>query len=194
MTGLISLHTRLFDALESHLAPVLIPTLARLIFAGTLLVYYWNSGMTKLGDGIAGIFNPGFGAYGQILPRMFEAAGYDLSQLGLFPRLIVLAGTWAEFILPFLLLIGLLTRLSALGMIGFVVVQSWVDIFGHGLAAADIGAWFDRNPSSLILDQRAFWVFLLTVIVLRGAGPVSVDALLRRRYSSASLTLASQPK
>jgi putative oxidoreductase len=50
---------------------------------------------------------------------------------------------------------------------------------GHGLGAADIGTWFDRNPAALIVDQRAFWLFLLLVLVLRGAGPLSLDRLLR---------------
>lgn len=180
MNALISLHNRGFDWLEARIAPALLPTLARLVFAGTLLVYYWKSGLTKLGDGITGLFNPGFGAYGQILPRVFEASGYDLSQIGFLPRMVVLAGTWAEFILPALLLIGLASRLAALGMIGFVAAQSWVDINGHNLAAADIGTWFDGNPASLIVDQRAFWVFVLLVIILKGAGPISVDAMLSR--------------
>ena len=60
-------------------------------------------------------------------------------------------------------------------MIGFVLVQSLTDIFGHGAAA---GAWFDRASDAVILDQRAFWVFLLAVLVLKGAGPLSADRLL----------------
>ncbi|RMA41128.1 DoxX family protein [Rhodophyticola porphyridii] len=179
MTALIQLHHRIFGALEA-LAPALIPTLARLIFAGTLLIYYWNSGQTKLGEGILGFYNVDFGAYTQITPRLFEAAGYDPGQLGIMAHAMVVAGTIAEFVLPFLILIGFLTRLAALGMIGFVVAQSWVDIYGHGIGAEDIGRWFDGAPGSLILDQRAFWVFLLLVLVFRGAGPLSVDALLGR--------------
>lgn len=194
MQAIVSLHNRIFGALETHVAPFLIPTLARFLFAAILLFYYWNSGLTKLGDGVFGFLSPGFGAYGQIIPRVFEASGYDLSQIGLFPRLIVLFGTWAEFIFPLLILIGLFTRLSALAMVGFVAVQSYVDIVGHNLAAEDIGAWFDRIPDAIILDQRAFWIFLLTIIVLKGAGPISVDALLGRRQSNASLDAAPQPR
>jgi hypothetical protein len=37
-------------------------------------------------------------------------------------------------------------------------------------------------------------VFLLSILVLRGAGPVSVDALLGRRYKSAAFTSAPQPR
>ncbi len=43
-----------------------------------------------------------------------EAVGYDVSQLGIFHWLVVTAGTLAEFILPLLIVIGLLTRLAAL--------------------------------------------------------------------------------
>ena len=41
-----------------------------------------------------------------------------------------------------------------------------------------LGAWFDRIPDSLILDQRLFWVTLLILLVIRGAGPLSLDRLL----------------
>ena len=156
----------------------LIPTLARLVFAGVLLVYYLNSGMTKLGDGLFGFLSPSTGAYAQIFPRVFEAVGYDTSALGWGHWLVVVAGTVAEFVLPVLIVLGLLTRLAALGMIGFVVMQSLTDIYGHGQADA-LGSWFDRFSDGSILDQRAFWVFLLVVLILKGAGPLSLDRLLR---------------
>ena len=91
---------------------------------------------------------------------------------------IVLLGTWAEFILPALIVIGLFTRIAALGMIGFVTVQSLTDIHGHHADATTIGAWFDRASDSLIMDQRAFWMLLLITLVLRGAGPLSIDRLI----------------
>ncbi|GAB5446274.1 DoxX family protein [Gymnodinialimonas sp.] len=181
MTALLTLHNRVFQGLETHVAPVLIPTLARFLFAAILFFYFWNSAVTKVGDGFLGLFQPGFGAYGQILPRVFEASGYDLSQIGFLPRALVLVATWGEFILPVLIVIGLATRIAAIGMIIFVAAQSWVDIFGHGLRTEDIGAWFDGIPSAIIMDQRGFWVFMLLVLVFRGAGPLSLDALLGRR-------------
>jgi putative oxidoreductase len=189
MRPLIALHDRIFASLESA-APWAIPTLARIVFAGTLLVYYWNSGLTKWGSGP---FSPDLGAYIQILPRQFEAVGFDPSALGPLATPIVILGTWAEFILPVLIVAGLFTRLAALGMIGFVAVQTWVDLVGHGVAGETLGAWFDNSPSGDIADQRAFWVFLLVVLVLRGAGPFSLDAVLSR-YRSADLTPASQPR
>jgi putative oxidoreductase len=154
----------------------LLPTLARLVFAGVLFGYFWSSALTKLD----GPFTPALGAYAQIFPKAFEAVGYDASQLGLWHRLVVLMGTWAEFALPVLIVLGLLTRLAALGMIGFVLVQSLTDLWGHGAAA---GAWFDRASDAVILDQRAFWLLLLAALVLKGAGPLSADRLLRGRLS-----------
>lgn len=178
--SLTSAHDTVFRGLEGLTLPVM-TTLARFIFAATLLLYYWNSGVTKLGDGVFGFINPSAGAYIQIFPKVVEAAGYDVSQLSPGHTLVVLAGTWAEFLLPLLIVIGLFTRLAALGMIGFVTVQSLTDLYGHGgIDDPDtVGAWFDRVPDSVILDQRAFWVFLLLYLVLRGAGPLSIDRLLR---------------
>ncbi|MCF6443874.1 DoxX family protein [Nereida sp. MMG025] len=187
MTRLITLHHAIFDRLTAA-GDWITPTLARLVFVATLLQYFWASGLTKLGDGITGLFVPADGAYFQIFPKAIEAVGYDPSQLGTFHWAVALAGTWAEFILPFLILIGLFTRLAALGMIGFIAVQTWVDIFGHGLGAADIGVWFDNIPGSLIVDQRAFWLFVLIVLVVRGGGPLSADRLLRKSTSPAHLS------
>ena len=181
---LTSLHDAVFGLAERATVP-LMTTLARFIFAAVLLVYYWNSGLTKLGDGFLGFLFPSDGAYIQVLPRTVEAAGYDFSQLGALHWAIVAAGTWAEFLLPLLIALGLFTRLAALGMIGFVALQSWVDLFGHGgLANGALGGWFDRMPDGLILDQRAFWVFVLLYLVLRGGGPLSVDRLLRSGSSA----------
>lgn len=176
MTALISAYTAIATRLER--ADWLLPTLARLVFAGVLMFYFLNSGMTKLGDGIAGIWTPSVGAYAQIFPKAIEAAGYDTDALSMFHKLVVLGGTWAEFILPVLILIGLLTRLAALGMIGFVVVQSLTDIYGHGATDA-LGAWFDRFADAAILDQRAMWILLFLILVFKGAGPLSVDRALK---------------
>jgi putative oxidoreductase len=154
----------------------LLPTLARLVFAAVLFSYFWTSAGTKLD----GLFTPALGAYAQIFPKQFEAVGYDVAQMGLWHRLVVLAGAWAEYALPILIVLGLATRLAALGMIGFVIVQSLTDIWGHGAAA---GAWFDAASDALILDQRALWVLLLAILVLKGAGPLSADRLLRPALS-----------
>jgi len=171
------------DALVRPIARAtwLVPSTARFLFAEIFLSYFWTSGLTKLGDGIWGIFQPSTGAYAQIFPRAMEAVGYDTSQLSLYHSAVVLLGTWAEFVLPALIVIGLFTRLAALGMIGFVTLQTLTDLYGHRVIdePKTVGAWFDKVPDSLILDQRALWLFVLLTIVCMGAGPLSLDRLIR---------------
>ena len=183
MDRLVHLHNAIFDAINRSLDG-LVPLLARFVFAATLLGYFWASAMTKLGDGFMGIFTPSTGAYAQIFPKQMEAVVYDVSQLGVFHWLVVVAGTWAEFILPLLIVVGLFTRLAAVGMIGFVVVQSLTDLYGHGGIehAETLGAWFDRIPDSVILDQRAFWMLILVTLVIKGAGAISLDRMLSRQF------------
>lgn len=178
---ILRLHDRLALGLTDLSGPVL-TTLARVLFGAVLAGYFWVSGLTKLGDGVMGLFSPSLGAYAQIFPRAMEAVSYDASRLGGWEYLVVMSGTYAEFLLPALILVGLATRLAAAGMIGFILVQSLTDIVGHGADAGTIGAWFDRLPDGVILDQRAMWVFALLVLVMKGAGPVSLDAVLRRRF------------
>ncbi|SEQ61041.1 DoxX family protein [Thalassovita taeanensis] len=184
MTRLITSYDAVTDRLGR--SDWLLSSLARFAFAAVLLGYFWSSASTKLGDGLLGLFRPSVGAYGQIFPRAFEAASYDTDQLSLFHWAVALAGTWAEFLLPALIVLGLLTRLAALGMIGFVTVQSLTDLFGHGGIAhvQTLGRWFDRVPDGLILDQRALWMILLIILVLKGAGPLSLDRLLRNVLSA----------
>ena len=76
-------------------------------------------------------------------------------------------------------------------MIGFVLVQTWVDVLGHGVA---LGLPFDRHADGLV-DTRLLWLLPLVLMVLKGAGPLSVDAWLSRRQGiSAAFTPASQPR
>ncbi|EAQ10590.1 putative oxidoreductase [Maritimibacter alkaliphilus HTCC2654] len=162
--------------LDAATGPV-IGTLARLTFAATLAGYYWASALTKIDGGSISI-----NGYAQIFPRAMEAVNYDASQLSAFHTLVVAAGTAAEFVLPALLIVGLLTRLAALGMIGFVAVQTLTDLFGHGALSQPetLGALFDRVPDSLILDQRLLWITLFATLIFIGPGPLSLDRLLSR--------------
>ena len=157
---------RHINAITEHTARLdaLLPLLARFTFGAVLALYFWASALTKLGDGFFGFLFP--------------------SALGLWHWAVVTAGTWAEFILPLTILIGLFTRLSAPGMIGFIVVQSLTDLYGHGLAgdAKFIGGWFDRIPDAMLMDQRLLWVFPLLVLFIKGAGALSVDRALMVKH------------
>ncbi len=183
ITRLFSLHDAIFAWVETKFSGVVLPTLARFTFAATLLIYFWNSAATKIGDGFFGFLSLSNGAYFQIFPKAIEAAGYDTSALTPIHTLIALAGTWGEFILPALVVFGLFTRIASIGMIGFIAIQSLTDLYGHGGIEHEgtLGAWFDRLSDSLILDQRLFWVTILVVLIVKGAGPLSIDRIIGRR-------------
>ena len=185
MHAVVSLHNALFHRVE-RFGDWLLPLSARLLFAAVLLVYFWKSALTKFGDGFFGFLFPSDGAYIQIFPKYIESVGYDFDQLGLFHWAFAFAGMWAELLLPLLIVIGLFTRLAALGMIGFIAVQSFTDVYiaGH----SHWGHWFDNiaeyDPAIKgigLADIRIFWVFVLAILVAKGAGALSADALLRRR-------------
>lgn len=165
---MISKYTDLVDRLEN--ADWLLPTLARVVFILVFLVYFVNSAMLKI-DG--SIFSPSSGAFGQIFPKAAEAVLWDVSQMNIFQRLVIFAGTLAEFVLPALIALGLFTRLAALGMIGFTLVQTLVDVTGHGVG---LGQWLNNAPE--LIDTRTLWVFLFAVLLIKGAGPFSVDGVL----------------
>lgn len=156
------------------LAPAMLPLVARIVFAGVFLVYFWSSAMTKIGPGLFGILHPTDGAYVQIFPRAAEAAGYDFSKFGLWQWAVTVAGMWAEFLLPLLVVAGLLTRLASFGMIGFILVQSATDVLGQGVP---LGRWFDTDPGELA-DARALWIVLLLVPAFLGSGVLSLDRVL----------------
>ena len=108
-----------------------------------------------------------------------ELINYNPDQLNTWHHILVLFGTWAEFVLPALIFLGLATRVAALGMIGFITIHSLTDLYGHGRITqpATLGAWFDKLPDGLILDQRAFWICTLLVLVLKGGGILSLHRI-----------------
>ncbi|WP_406736805.1 DoxX family protein [Thioclava sp. GXIMD4215] len=146
----------------------------RVVFAAVLAGYFWSSALTKF-DGLG----VSAGAFVQIFPRQMEAVGYDSAALPFYALPVVLAGSVAELVLPALLVAGLATRLSALAMIGFILVMTLTDIFGHGVTADTLGTWFDRFSDG-VLDQRALWVGLLAGLVLSGGGYLSLDRWISR--------------
>ncbi len=158
-----------------------LPLGARFVFLAVFFFYYLNSFFTKVGEGFAGFFQIQDGAYYQIVPAAMEAAEYDVANVSLLADLMVFFGTYMESILPIFVVVGLLTRLSALGMIGFIAVQTFVDIQFHGADEKTIGALFDRFPDSLISDQRILWVFVMCVLVIKGGGYLSLDRLFAKK-------------
>ena len=176
MKPVISLYL-LIDKTLSRVLPPILPLLARGIFAATLLIFFLNSAWTKLGSNP---FSPSIGAYAQILPQKAAMLNYNPASFSWLDWLIVMAGTYGEIILPLLIVMGLMTRLAAIAMVGFVFVMTYVDITGHQVMS---GMIFDRHINGII-DQRLFWICLLIVVAALGAGRFSLDYLLCRKSAS----------
>lgn len=79
------------------------------------------------------------------------------------PTIAAYIATALEVALPVLLLLGLLTRLSALGLLAMTLI---IQIFVYP------DAWWTAH---------AYWAALLIVIIARGPGAISLDHLLFRR-------------
>lgn len=178
--GVLLFFNRLYESVFFNLQATLdgwfTGLFARFVFAAVLFQYYFNSAFTKVGEGFAGFFSVADSAYFQIIPPIVEQFDYDPSQVPLVPwKIIVFLGTYSEFILPVLIVIGLFTRVAALGMIGFVLVQSYVDIAFHGVDEQTIGVIFDRIQDSAISDQRLLWMLIFIPLLVRGPGYISID-------------------
>lgn len=140
----------------------LIALLARFSIAAV----FWKSGQTKVEglkiDIVDGTFNPGW-------PRLSDSA------IDLFrdeykvpfvpPEFAAPLAATAEHVLPLLLLIGLATRLSALGLL---VMTAVIQIFVYP------GAY----------PTHGVWAAVLLYLVARGPGALSMDHWIDRRYRS----------
>ncbi|MFZ1814056.1 MAG: DoxX family protein [Rhizobiaceae bacterium] len=184
ITALKGLHDSFFSAIEKLAGTWFLSLFARFGFLAVLYFYFLNSWKTKTGDGPLGWLLVSDNAYYQIVPWAVDAAGGEIAEIGLLPSLVVHLGALAELLLPLMIVAGLFTRIAAIGMIIFVIVQSFVDIRFHGVDAATAGAWFDRFSDALIWDQRLLWVLALTVLAVKGAGAFSLDHLLSRWWKS----------
>jgi len=86
------------------------------------------------------------------------------------PTLAAIAGTFGELFFPILLMLGLFTRVGALGLFAvnaLAVISYWHVLGGEGFEAA--------------LAQHILWGYMLAVIVACGGGALSMDGSLARR-------------
>jgi len=119
------LHGGFFGFFQRNLQEWLPGFLARLVFAGVLFMYFFNSAKTKVGEGLEGLFTLQDGAFAQILPTLMEKHSYDVSAIPFIPyHLIVYAGTYAEFILPVLIvpILPLTMQMLRLSVPGLMVL------------------------------------------------------------------------
>ena len=120
--------------------------LTRLAIAGV----FWRAGRTKVVDG-------SWLTIDETQYYLFEEFGLPIS-----PAIMVPITTYAEFLLPILVAIGLLTRLSALALLAMTVVIQ-LFIFPD--------AWWPTH---------SLWAAMALVLVSRGGGRISLDTILVR--------------
>ena len=148
-----------FEALCGRIPYSAIALLARFSIAAV----FWTSAQTKVQGLVINLVD------GQVQlgwPRLSESAvalfrdEYKLPLLP--PELAAVLAASAEHGLALLLLLGLATRLSALGLLGMTLV---IQLLVYPGAYATHGTW----------------AALLLMLVARGPGVLSLDQLLRRR-------------
>lgn len=142
-----------YDRLVRRIPILLSDSLLLLIARLGIASVFFLSGRTK----VEGILTITDGAY-----ELFRSE-YGLPFLS--PETAAIIATWSEHLFPLLLVLGLLTRFSALGLLGMtLVIQTFV--------------YPDAWPTHLT------WVAILLPLIARGAGSWSLDALIRTKRLS----------
>jgi putative oxidoreductase len=86
------------------------------------------------------------------------------------PYLAAVVGAFGELFFPLLLILGLFTRLGALGLFAvnaMAVISYWHVLGGEGFEAA--------------LGQHVLWGYMIAVLALCSGGSISLDNLLERQ-------------
>jgi len=129
---------------------------------------FWKSGQTKIEgfalDIVEGVFLPGWPTLSATAVDLFREE-YRLPWMS--PESAAIAAAWGEHLLPAMLLLGLGTRLAALGLL---VMTAVIQVFVYPDAYATHG----------------IWAALLAWLVLRGPGTISLDRGLDRWLTRSS--------
>jgi putative oxidoreductase len=91
------------------------------------------------------------------------------------PYLAAVAGAAGELFFPILLMLGLFTRVGALGLFAvnaMALISYWHVLGGEGFEAAR--------------GQHYLWGYMAMVLVACGAGRISLDALFEKRFAAQS--------
>lgn len=126
--------------------------LARVALAGV----FWRSGRTKIEEG----------TWFSISDTTWFLFAEEYGGVPLPSDLAAIMATVSEHLFPVLLVLGLLTRLSALALLGMTMV---IQIFVYPVA------WW---------PVHSLWAALALVLIVRGAGWLSIDSLLASRRTA----------
>lgn len=153
MQALTSLYHRLTGLLSSTVGESIALLLARVALAGI----FWRSYKTKVVEG----------TWLEINDIQYDIFAGEFSGLPIPPDLAVPMATYAEFLFPILLVVGLATRFSALALgIMALVIQLFV------------------FPTSAHFFGWAITVLALAAILIsRGPGIISLDAIIGKATS-----------
>ena len=114
---------------------------------------FWRSGRTKVDEG-------SWLSVSDTAKFLFEE---EYKGVPLPPEFAAYMATYAEHLFPILLVTGLFTRLSAFALLGMTMV---IQIFVYP------EAWW---------SVHMIWVALALVLIVRGGGSLSLDALLTKK-------------
>lgn len=114
---------------------------------------FWRSGRTKVDEG-------SWLSVSDTATFLFEE---EYKGVPLPPEFAAYMATYAEHLFPILLVVGLFTRLSALALLGMTMV---IQIFVYP------EAWW---------SVHMIWAALALMLIIRGGGSLSLDALLTKK-------------
>lgn len=143
----------LYDRLTAFLASRMPEGLALLVTRVALAGIFWRSGRTKVEEGTTLSIN-------DTTYFLFE---HEYTGLPLPVDLAVPLATYAEHLFPVLLMLGLFTRFAALSLLAMTLV---IQFFVYP------EAWWATH---------ILWVAMAAILVSRGGGLFSLDALLASR-------------
>lgn len=148
MTAIKAYYDRAVSWASSPVAEAAALLLTRVAIAGI----FWRSGRTKVVEG----------SWLTLSDSAKELFRSDYAGVPLPPEISSHMALYAETLLPILLVLGLLTRLSALGLLGMTLVIQ-IFVFPE--------AWW---------QVHIVWVSMALILIVRSGGKLSVDQLLNR--------------
>jgi putative oxidoreductase len=135
------------------LSTLWVEALTLLFVRVSLAGIFWRSGRTKVDEG-------SWLSVSDTAKFLFQE---EYKNVPLPPDFAAHLATYAEHLFPILLVIGLLTRLSALALLGMTMV---IQIFVYP------EAWW---------SVHMIWAALALILIVRGGGQLSLDAVLTRK-------------
>ena len=142
---MIALYDRTVKRVSGKVPEAIMLLFVRVALAGI----FWRSGRSKVEEG----------SWFQISDSTYFLFSEEYSAVPLPSDFAAVMATVSEHVFPILLVLGLLTRLSAAALIGMTMV---IQIFVY------TEAWW---------SVHMLWVALALVLIVRGGGSLSVDAI-----------------